>query len=223
MAIDLNNIDLKIIKFANLFLEGKSKEFIRDSLNLSNREYFSLYKKLGINLIKDYEDLPDEEWKQLGCIDAPTFFISNKGRLRNHLRLIHLQEDKDGYYYTVINDKYYRIHRLVMYGFYGIEREMQVNHLDYNKKNNNLNNLEYCTSKENTLHSHLRKELKGMYRYRIQGTKNPSNKLTEDEVRDIFLDKKSSNSDLARKYKVNDEQIRRIRAGLRWGHFTSKL
>lgn len=223
MSIDLNNIDPKMIEFANLFLTNHSKDEIVEIMNISRKEYNEIYRKLGINLISNYTDLPGERWKQLGCIDAPTFFISNKGRLREHLKLVKYRVSQDGYFYTIINNKYYFIHRLVLYGFIGIERDLQVNHIDYNKQNNILENLEYCTPRENTLHSHLREDLKGNYRERIRGTKNPSNKLTEQQVKEIYLDKTSSNAALALKYHVNDEQIRRIRAGLRWVHFTSKL
>ena len=42
-----------------------------------------------------------------------------------------------------------RVHRLVMEAFYG-KSNLQVDHIDGNKQNNNLSNLEYVTPKENT-------------------------------------------------------------------------
>jgi hypothetical protein len=44
-----------------------------------------------------------------------------------------------------------RVHRLIMEAFYGAS-PLQVNHLDGNKENNALTNLEYCTNSENTRH-----------------------------------------------------------------------
>lgn len=47
------------------------------------------------------------------------------------------------------------VHRLVLSTFFPInnEEEMQVNHIDGNKRNNNLSNLEWNTLQENITHS----------------------------------------------------------------------
>lgn len=43
------------------------------------------------------------------------------------------------------------IHRLIMYAFVGIS-ELTVNHIDGNKENNNIENLEYMTREEQNIH-----------------------------------------------------------------------
>lgn len=45
----------------------------------------------------------------------------------------------------------FRVHRLVLMAFNPIEglENLEVNHKDGNKKNNDLSNLEWCTSSEN--------------------------------------------------------------------------
>ena len=49
-----------------------------------------------------------------------------------------------------------KIHRLVLQVFKPIEndKDMQVNHIDGNKENNNLSNLEWLTYEENMIHAH---------------------------------------------------------------------
>lgn len=43
------------------------------------------------------------------------------------------------------------VHRLVMQVFYGIS-DLQVNHIDGDKENNAISNLEYVTARDNNLH-----------------------------------------------------------------------
>jgi hypothetical protein len=44
------------------------------------------------------------------------------------------------------------VHRWVMYAFHGVS-ELAVNHINYDREDNRIENLEYATSKQNTLHS----------------------------------------------------------------------
>ena len=51
--------------------------------------------------------------------------------------------------------KTYRVHRLVMMAFKPIEDmdNLEVNHIDGDKKNNALSNLEWCSASENQKHA----------------------------------------------------------------------
>jgi hypothetical protein len=128
--------------------------------------------------------------------------------------------DRNGYLYLNLckNNKRrtQRVHRLVMLTFCGAS-DLQVNHIDGNKKNNNLLNLEYCTSSENILHA-FRIGLKKM----PKGENHPSNKLTKKEVIEIktalLKPYWGINSDLGRKYRVNPATIRSIKSGRTWAH-----
>ena len=111
-------------------------------------------------------EMPTEEkWIQLKKFNN-FYSVSNLGRVKSHYREIHngiVIEEKilkpivasNGYHIinlTYPKRKQYLIHRLVCEAFLW-ESKLTVNHKDFNKVNNTLNNLEYCTQKENILHS----------------------------------------------------------------------
>lgn len=67
--------------------------------------------------------------------------------------------DKDGYEIYRIRDKYgnrktFKCHRLVAFTFIENPNNLPIiNHIDGNKRNNNLSNLEWCTVQQNTRHA----------------------------------------------------------------------
>lgn len=64
------------------------------------------------------------------------------------------QTKHNGYLVVGILGKQYRVHRLIAQAFIpNPENKPQVNHKDGNKLNNNIENLEWCTAKENIRHS----------------------------------------------------------------------
>lgn len=63
-----------------------------------------------------------------------------------------------GYLQVVLSregkSNWYKVHRLVAQTFIpNPENKPQVNHIDGNKINNNINNLEWCTNSENQIHA----------------------------------------------------------------------
>lgn len=97
-----------------------------------------------------------EKWKQIKKLH---YSISNLGNVRNDKTNHILKPQKNIYGYNVIllydNGKplHCQIHRLVLEAFNPVENieNLQVNHIDCNRSNNNLNNLEWTTPSENCL------------------------------------------------------------------------
>lgn len=83
--------------------------------------------------------------------------VSNLGRVRNARTGLILKMHKNqpnGYYRISIDGRHYYVHRLVADTFYdGDHSNMDVNHIDGDKYNNMLANLEWCTRSENIKHA----------------------------------------------------------------------
>jgi hypothetical protein len=115
------------------------------------------------------------------------------------------------------NGKYkgYLVHRLIMLTFCG-ESNLQVNHIDGIKTNNNLTNLEYCTASENIRHAFKT----GLNKSKGEG--NTNSKLTKKDVIEIKTEllnyKKGMIAALGRKYGVSFYAISNIKLGRAWKH-----
>jgi hypothetical protein len=60
-----------------------------------------------------------------------------------------------GYFYVTLEGKKYSLHGIIARAFLGPRpSHLVVNHKDGNKKNNAIDNLEYCTHSENSIHAH---------------------------------------------------------------------
>ena len=115
------------------------------------------------------------------------YSISNTGIVRNDKRGKNLQYNilKNGYarvdLCNTFGTKHFSVHRLVADLFIeNIENKSCVNHIDGNKVNNRVNNLEWCTERENTLHAINT----GLFPI---AEDHPNSKLTNEEVRIIPL------------------------------------
>ncbi len=124
---------------------------------------------------------------------------------------IHLVLEKNEY-------KNFTLHSLVMLAFVGQRPDGHViNHINGNKSDNRLLNLEYCTQ------SHNRKEdfLKG--RQSLLGEKNTKAKLDKTQVLEIVRLREAAGyryADLAEMFNMTSSGISSIFNGYTWSHIT---
>lgn len=122
-----------------------------------------------------------EEWKKIYINNIETFYsVSNYGQIRNDSTGTLLQGSVANNGYRMVHlryrmDKNCSIHRLVMKAFKPCENmdDLQINHIDGNKLNNYIENLEWSTALENMRHSFetglQSKEMKTCYQYDLDG------------------------------------------------------
>lgn len=90
-------------------------------------------------------------------------------------------KNSEGYLMVKLWKKSYSVHSIIWEAFNGpVPKGLEINHIDLDKTNNALSNLELLTHKENVQHA-----------YRVgnfeknRGEKNPRAKLTSQQVREI--------------------------------------
>jgi len=107
------------------------------------------------------------------------YIVSNKGRIKGKLvEFLSPNCSKAGYLMCSIG----LVHRVVVETFIGeIPKDMEVNHIDGVKSNNELSNLEVVTRSENQKHAH-----KTGLAPCTKGEKNATSVLKEVEVIDIY-------------------------------------
>lgn len=167
------------------------------------------YSKKGVNILYKH-------FKYEYSCDADGNIYSH--RTNKYLKLV---EHNSGYkvigIYYKGKSKQYRAHRFIMECYIGmsIKENMVINHIDGNKGNNSICNLEEVTYSENTQHA----VRLGLTRPSM-GEANGMAILTEETVRDIIRDiiKGIDNHTLGSKYRVEDKHISLIRNRKRWQH-----
>lgn len=112
--------------------------------------------------------------------------------------------------------KNYYVHRLVYEAFIGpIEHNMTIDHIDFNKNNNSVNNLQQMSAMDN-----LKKSRDAGYCTPPPvgiGVKNGRAKLTENQVL-LIADSKEEKKVLAERFKVTYQLIHQIKARKIWKH-----
>ena len=107
-------------------------------------------------------DITAEVWRPVVGYEG-FYEISTFGRIKSlprttpgGIRKIYINKH-NGYCYICLSKNgertQYRVHRLVMNAFVGECSDKQINHINGDKTDNRLKNLEYCTASENLIHA----------------------------------------------------------------------
>lgn len=174
-----------------------------------------------------------EIWKEVKGFEG-FYEVSNLGRVRSLDRMVLIQKKGRNPYYIsckgimmkcTIGTNGYRevplrkgenrflVHRLVAQAFIENPDNLpNVNHIDNNKLNNNVENLEWVTQSRNCYHAFDVGANK-------HGIEHHNSKFSEEQVRDIkkLLEKgELSQRAIARMYEVSQTTIRMIAIGKNW-------
>lgn len=176
----------------------------------------------------------EEKWVDIAELDN-FYQVSNFGRIKRKSRFVvnntnggirkvreeiaAIQDNGRGYkqIYVSINRKrkVFYVHRLVAkYFISNPSNKDEVNHIDGNKSNNNISNLEWVTRLENVKHANDNS-------LTLKGEDVWNCKLTESKVRAIkrlfsMKNNKTSQTYLCKKLNISAAQMSRIINGTRW-------
>lgn len=154
-----------------------------------------------------------EVWKDVVGYEGK-YQVSNSGRVASVRKEIILKPlINKGYEYLQLGRGVNKaVHRLVMESFVGAS-DLSVDHIDCQKRNNNLSNLQYVTISENTKLSFKRGTA-------AVGSKKNQSKIKESDVLEIrrMLENGSSLKQISEKYSISLSTISFIKNRKTWNH-----
>lgn len=177
----------------------------------------------------------DEIWRPINTNIHPElkeniYFVSSFGRVfSNGYKSLHNQESKflnlelsnTGYLrvHLVANDnnaKHYNVHRLVLESFAPVENmeKLFVNHIDGNKTNNNISNLEWTTPEQNAQHAILNNFVKWKSGDNCSWSTIDQNKA--DQIAQLLSSCCFTNVEIANIVGCNVSIVRNILHGISW-------
>lgn len=174
------------------------------------------------------EDLPGEEWRDIAGHEG-RYRISNKGRVMSIVRsnpaIRVATPNLRGYPKVDLRRDGLRIsklvHRLVMETFKLIENsdKWEVNHIDFDRANANIENLEWVTPEQNV--QHFKDSGRKADKSKTTGERHHLSRLTEAdvlEIRRLCSIKRRQNNIVAQQFGIAEATVRQIVTGQTWRH-----
>ena len=221
--------------FTSHYLNKKSKRYLIGVCGLCGNSFEcrvdNKYLKQGVPKCKECNrsfmpDFIEDDIRKFKTIDGEIYsnvlgfegyWINKKGEMigRKGKKIYHRIIDKKGYEKIILRSKQKTkmlpIHRLVALAFIpNPENKPQVNHIDCNKLNNSVENLEWVTNQEN--HNH---KMENGLNVNKALEEHSQAKLTNEQA--LYIKKsKEKNSVLAKRFEVSLSTIGNIKKGLSW-------
>lgn len=153
------------------------------------------------------------------------YYVTDDGRIWSERtnKFLSFQYDKNGYVKVQMRSTdgkshRYSVHRLVMENFKPVDgmEFLQVNHIDGDKTNNRLENLEWTTCQENIQHA---------IDHNLRATINGSAKLTPEQVIEIYrrANNGETNVTLGKEFGIHPDQVGRIKGKKSWKEVLSSI
>ena len=152
-------------------------------------------------------NLKNEKWNKIkiSSTNKYKFYVSNLGRIKINNRLSKIYIDLDGYLNVKIDNKRRLIHRLVYEYFSNdFNPNYHIHHIDGNKQNNHIDNLECISPSEHNRRHHS------------DNTFNRYNRgyILSDDERNAIASKykpyRYTVQMLAKEYNISESTVRRI-------------
>lgn len=161
-----------------------------------------------------------EIWKTIKGFE--NYQVSNHGRIKRNEKILKPIKSRNGYLHIFLyskgKSKQLLVHRIVANAFIENKNNFkEINHIDGNKQNNAIDNLEWCTRKENVHHFLNANKLnntkpKAVIQYDLNGNKineyesiRKASKITKIEAHNIIYcckGQKETASNYIWKYKI---------------------
>jgi hypothetical protein len=181
--------------------------------------------------------MENEIWKPIKGFEK-LYHVSNTGKIKSLDRITKHSDGKTifykgkelnqtttthGYKSVMFSDGKIRkrslVHRLIALSFIpNPENKPQINHISGIRSDNRIENLEWCTNKENSIHS-FKIDLA------VHGERTCTAKLNEAQVLEIRRKRLEENTPLkilSNEYNICIQQISRIIRNERWNHIKNK-
>lgn len=174
---------------------------------LVNRRFDEGVKPITKDIFSEYLEIDENSPSGLS-------WKVDRGRIKasSHAGAFHKET---GYYVVMLNHKSYKAHRIVYALYYGeCPVNLNINHIDSNRANNSISNLEAVTQRDNILHA-FRQGRKPTI-----GEDHGQSKLKDEDVLEIYRLSKEGviGKDIANTLNISPSLVSVILNGKNWKH-----